>query len=328
MFSIEALLARLDINDRVKADALAVYQLLADAESHAHGVPVTRVHFHEVGNLDAVADIVGVCMLINELAPDLILSSPIHVGSGYVRCAHGLLPVPAPATAYILRDAPVYSDGLIKGELCTPTGAALLKHFSREFRAMPVIKISGIGYGMGKKDFDKANCVRAFIGETVSRDEAAQNREAEHITDTRETVAELMCNLDDMTPEAVAYAQNLLLDEGALDAYVIPVVMKKSRSGVILACLCRLEDKDRMASLILKHTTSLGVREYICRRYALSRSSSVIDTPLGQARVKTSVGYGVAKSKPEYEDVAEIARKNNMSVQEVLLALSIELQAR
>lgn len=163
MAEIEAIINALNVSERVKADALAVYALIAAAESKAHGVPVSAVHFHEVGMMDAIADIVAFCVLMEKVAPDTIIVSPIHVGSGTVRCAHGTLPVPAPATAEILRGVPTYG-GTIDSELCTPTGAALLKHFADCFDVQPVMAVDAIGYGMGKKDFPAANCVRVFVG--------------------------------------------------------------------------------------------------------------------------------------------------------------------
>ena len=164
MHEIEHIVEDLPVSSYVLRSVLGVYRLIAEAESHAHGVPVTEIHFHEVGTMDAVADVTAVCLLMEELKPDKVVVSPIHVGSGQVRCAHGILPVPAPATAYILRDAPIYG-GKIRGELCTPTGAALLRYFADEFGPMPVMKTEAIGYGMGKKDFEAANCVRALLGE-------------------------------------------------------------------------------------------------------------------------------------------------------------------
>lgn len=160
------MITHFNLPGEVKEDAIAVYHLIAEAESHVHGRPIDEIHFHEVGNLDAVADVVGVCYLMHELGAEQVITSPIHVGSGQVHCAHGILPVPAPATAYILRGVPVYG-GEICGELCTPTGAALLKHFSKSFGAMPIMSIDKIGYGMGKKDFEAANCVRVMIGESM-----------------------------------------------------------------------------------------------------------------------------------------------------------------
>lgn len=165
MADIEAIFARLDMPEAAKADALAVYKIIAEAESAVHGVPVTEIHFHEVGAMDAVADVAAVSLLMHELAPARVSASPVHVGSGTVRCAHGVLPVPAPATARILEGVPIYG-GEVRGELCTPTGAALLKHFATGFGPMPLMRLEKTGYGMGKKDFgDRANCVRAMMGE-------------------------------------------------------------------------------------------------------------------------------------------------------------------
>ena len=302
---IEHLLGHLKISDKVKQNALGVYKLIAEAESHAHGVSVKQVHFHEVGEMDAVADIVGVCMLMEELEPDLVMASSINVGSGHVHCAHGTLPVPAPATAHILKGVPIYS-GHIASELCTPTGAALLKFFVDKFCKMPELNVSGIGYGMGRKDFEAANCVRAFLGEDTDKNTG------------QEEIIELVCNLDDMTPEALAFAQQLLLDEGALDVYTTPIGMKKGRAGLSLTCMCRAAERDKMLPLIFMHTSTLGIREYSSRRYCLKNEYSELDTRHGTVRLKTSQGYGIIKSKPEYEDIAKIAREKKISIEEVL----------
>ena len=291
----------LNIPDQVKQDVMAVYGLIAEAESHAHGVPVTEIHFHEVGTADAIADIAGVCLLMHMIAPQKVIASPIHVGSGNVRCAHGILPVPAPATAFILQGLPIYS-GTIGGELCTPTGAALLKHFVTEFREMPVMRTSAIGYGMGKKDFERANCVRVLLGETEG---------------SGDEVAELSCNLDDMTPEALGFVQEILFAAGALEVYTIPIGMKKSRPGILLTCMCRCGDKEKMISLLFKHTTTLGIRENISRRYTLTRTMKEHETPYGVVREKIAEGYGVKRGKLEYEDLAKIAREQGMSLGEV-----------
>ena len=301
LHNIKHIIGHLKISEDIKINVMAVYKLIAEAESHAHGVPVNQIHFHEVGEMDAIADIVGVCMLIEELKPDLILASPVNVGSGHVRCSHGILPVPAPATAHIMRGAPIYNDE-INGELCTPTGAAILKHFVKEFCKMPVITAKCIGYGMGTKDFKKANCVRAFLGES---DQSV------------EKVTELVCNLDDMTPEAIAFAQQILMDEGALDAYTTPIGMKKGRAGQSLTCMCRIADRDKMMKLIFKHTTTLGMREYVSRRYTLQKKHHEAATPYGPIRMKTSSGFGITKSKPEFDDVAKIAKEQGLSIQEV-----------
>ena len=299
---IRGIVSGLPLPTMVKLDILAVYEEIAQAESHVHGVPVEHIHFHEVGTMDAIADVTAVCLLLHRLAPDKIIVSPVHVGSGQVRCAHGILPVPAPATAYLLRGIPIYG-GSIDGELCTPTGAALLKHFATEFGQMPVMKVQAIGYGMGRKDFPRANCVRALLGETEAPIDA---------------IVELRCNVDDMTGEAIGFALEQLLGSGALDAFTVPVGMKKSRPGVLITVLCREEKKEAMVHLLLKHTTTLGVREFPCRRYALSRTMEVVNTPFGPVRKKVSSGYGVRREKLEYDDLAKIAKEQHISLAEAL----------
>ena len=301
MHDIEDITAHLDIEEDVRCDIMAVYQLIAEAESHVHGVPVSGIHFHEVGTMDAVADITAVCMLMKELSADEVVVSPVHVGSGQVRCAHGILPVPAPATAYILRDVPIYSEN-IRAELCTPTGAALLKHFASRFGEMPFMKTEAIGYGMGKKDFEAANCVRAMLGKAP---------------DKTDEMVELSCNVDDMTAEAAAFGMEELFRAGALEVYTVPVGMKKSRPGLLLRVMCKRQDKEKMIRLIFKHTSTLGIRENIMNRYVLSRSSETVETPYGPVRVKKASGYGVEKSKFEYDDIARIAREQQMSIAEV-----------
>lgn len=300
---ITARLAALELPQNVKENARAVYAQIAEAESHAHGVPVEQIHFHEVGTLDAVADIVGVCLLLDMLKPERIVASPVHVGSGHVHCAHGVLPVPAPATAYILRGVPTYG-GEIQGELCTPTGAALLKHFATEFSPMPEMAVEKIGYGMGKKDFPRANCVRAFWGETVEHPKT-------------DTIVELDCNLDDMTGEALAFAAEELLRAGARDVFTTPIFMKKGRPGYLFSCICTAEQVDEMAALIFRHTTTLGVRKKVCERYVLDRAVETVQTPYGEARCKTASGYGVEKRKLEYEDAARLARENSVPLSAV-----------
>ena len=287
----------------VKANTAAVYELIADAEARVHDRPVSEVHFHEVGALDAVADITGVCLLMEKLSPDKVIVSPIHVGSGFVRCAHGLLPVPAPAAAYLLRGVPTYG-GQIRGELCTPTGAALLKHFAASFGAMPVMRVSRIGYGMGAKDFEAANCVRVYLGET---EESVANGQ----------VAELRCNLDDMTGEEVGFTLQTLFDAGARDVFTIPAQMKKNRPGILLTCICDADKADYFAVLMLKNTTTFGVRKTLCERYTLDRDIKTVSTTYGDIRIKTGAGYGVSKYKPEYEDIAAAARRNDVSLWEI-----------
>jgi len=305
MQNIEDRVNSLNFSEKVKSDAISVYRLIAEAESNAHGVPVTDIHFHEVGTADAIADITAVCFLMNQLGVQKVFASPVHVGSGHVHCAHGILPVPAPATAYILRGVPTYGGG-IKGELCTPTGAALLKYFVTKFGEMPVINTDRIGYGMGKKDFSQANCVRVMIGEI------------EEINGKEDVVTELICNIDDMSPEKVGFAMETLFDAGALEVYTTPVGMKKSRPGIMLSVLCNDNLKEEMINLIFKHTTTIGIRENVLKRYTLNRSIETRSTSLGDIRIKKSVGYGTEKTKYEYEDISKIAKEKGLSIDEVV----------
>ena len=312
MRDITQVIDGLQASDFVKDNAKAVYQLIAKAESQVHGRTVEQIHFHEVGTLDAVADVAGFCLLVEMLGPEKIAASPVHVGSGHVHCAHGILPVPAPATALLLQGIPIYS-GSVRGELCTPTGAALLKHFASVFCPMPPMTVRQIGYGMGKKDFAMANCVRAFLGEEVGNAGAAGwNR----MMQDEERLVELRCNLDDMSGEDVGFVLELLLQEGALDAYTLAAGMKKSRPGLLLTCLCRTEDA------ILLHTTTLGVRRIDCRRRKLERRAEEVSTPWGTVRKKisegvTTSGAPIHREKAEYEDLARICRETGMSLQEL-----------
>ena len=302
MAEIRSIVSAMPIPTMVKLDIMSVYNEIAEAESAVHGVPVDQIHFHEVGSMDAVADITAVCLLMHELDVDRVVASPIHVGSGQVRCAHGILPVPAPATAHILKQVPIYG-GSIRGELCTPTGAALLKHFVENFGDMPVMAVSGIGYGMGKKDFERANCVRVLLGETTKQ---------------TDEILELNCNIDDMTGEAMGFALEQLMEHGALDAFTVPIGMKKSRPGVMLTVLCKEANKEEMVRLIFQHTTTLGIREKRCQRHILDRRMESVDTPYGKVHRKISTGYGVQRTKYEYNDLARIAREQNLSLFEVL----------
>ena len=298
---IEELINGLDVSDRVKADAKAVYALIAEAESQVHGHPISEIHFHEVGTMDAVTDVVSVCLLMEEIGAEEVVVSPVHVGSCHVHCMHGILPVPAPATALILKDVPTYG-GHIRGELCTPTGAALLKHFASRFGDRPMMKTKAIGYGMGKKDFEQANCVRAFLGESEGK---------------REQITKLECNLDDMTGEDIGYAIEQLFSAGAREVFTQPIGMKKNRPGVLLSVLCAAEDADRMAEEIMKHTSTLGIRRQEMSRYVLKRDVRTISTPYGDVRIKRASGMGVERSKPEFDDLALLAAENNLPLRTI-----------
>ena len=302
LHDIEHILGHMHISEDLRSDVLNVYTLIAEAESKAHGVPVSEIHFHEVGNLDAIADVTAVCFLMNKLSPKKILASPIHVGSGQVHCAHGILPVPAPATAHILQGCPIYG-GKIKGELCTPTGAALLKYFADDFGEMPIMKISSVGYGMGRKDFEAANCVRAMLGETDT---------------SKDVMYELNCNVDDMTAEQIGFALERFFDAGAVEAFTLPIQMKKSRPGTLIRVICKEDLKNALIQTMFKYTSTAGIRETKTERSILQRKVTDIETPYGMIRRKDYSGYGVSRSKYEYEDLAKIAREQNLSISEIL----------
>ncbi len=305
---IDRIIDGLDVSDRVKSDAKAVYALIADAESRVHGHPVSEIHYHEVGTMDAVADVVGVCLLMEEICADRVVASPVHVGSGHVKCMHGILPVPAPATALILTGVPTYG-GQVKGELCTPTGAALLKHFVSEFGDRPVMAAKAVGYGMGKKDFERANCLRAFLGESEGK---------------REQITRLECNLDDMTGEEIGFAAERLFSAGARDVYTRAIGMKKGRPGTELNVICLPDDADALAGLMMKYTTTLGIRRQDMSRYVLDRKIETVSTPWGSVRVKTAEGMGVKKRKAEYDDLAELARRTGLSLEDIRRELEKE----
>lgn len=289
----------LSISDTCKQNAINVYNLVAQAEAKVHKSTVTQIHFHELGMLDAIADIVAVCILLEELNFDEIIISPIHVGTGTVHCAHGELPVPAPATMELLAGIPMYADYQIKGELCTPTGAALAKYFGTAFSYMPVITPTKVSYGFGTKQFERPNCIRAFV---------------EMNNDLEDTIMEMSCNLDDMTPEEIGYALEQLLLSPALDVFTTPIMMKKQRPGTMLTVLCKVGDMDKVRDLIFRHTTSLGIRYHRCNRYILNRSTGDIDWEGNRIVFKTSSGFGVKRHKYEYDSLATIAKQNDMSL--------------
>ena len=298
---IRAFLQAASVSEQVRADSLAVFERIAAAEAEVHGKEMENIHFHEVGSIDAVADVLGVCMLMEKLAPERVLASPVNVGGGTVQCAHGVLPVPAPATERLLRGIPYY-EGEIKSELCTPTGAALLGQFVQRFADLPPMRVSACGYGMGKKDFGRLNAVRILLGETESE---------------QERLLELNCNVDDMTGEELGFALEELMKAGALDAWTETIGMKKGRPGVLINCLGRIEEREKLLRCLFRNTTTLGVRERICGRYAMEREIFTTESAYGPVRVKRSLGFGVSREKAEYEDLAKLARENGVSLQTV-----------
>ena len=295
---IFAIVDALPLSDALREDVKAVYRSIAEAEAKVHGSEPGLVHFHELGAMDAVADITAACLLIRALGVDRVIVSPVCTGFGSVRTAHGMLPVPAPATARLLESLPSYA-GVIEGELCTPTGVALARHFAASFEQQPPMRVQREGYGLGKKDFGQLSCVRVLLGEDEER------------------MIELCCNVDDMSPEAVGFALEELLRAGAADAWYEPIGMKKTRPGLLISCLCREEKRDEMLRLLFRHTSSIGVRETLCRRYVLRRGEEIVESAYGAVRVKRSEGYGVERRKAEFDDLARIARERELSLKEL-----------
>lgn len=280
-----------DIPQNVKENAKAVYKLIAEAESKVHGTTVADVHLHEVGARDAIIDITACCLLIDYLQIDKIVCSPIATGFGEIKTAHGIMPVPAPATAELLSSIPCFT-GDIKGELTTPTGVALVKFFTNEF-SVSNGEYEKVGYGAGTKNFEKPNIIRGFIKESNT-----------------DTVFELRCQIDDMTGEELGYALNKMLTLGAKDAYIKPIVMKKSRPAFEFTVICFPADKDELTRQMFKHTTTLGIRQIECARAILDRE---IYEKNG-VRIKRSQGYGTETEKIEFDDIVKIAEENDISV--------------
>ena len=305
---------RLNLEPSVREDVKSVYESLAAAESRAHGRDVGEIHFHEVGALDAIADIAAFCHLLRRLAPDRVVVSPVHVGSGTAVCAHGVLPVPAPATAFLLEGVPTYSDGAVVGELCTPTGAALLKQFADVFGPQPLMTVRKIGYGAGRKDFLRANVVRAMLGESAA-DESGDGE-----------IFELSFNVDDMTGEELAFASDRIFAAGARDVSFAPVVMKKGRPGQRVSVMCAAETRGEVVKAIFAHTSTLGVRETYCRRYTLDRMIETVALPDGSTiRRKVASGYGVRRAKWEADDLAAFARTKGIPLADAKLLLASRL---
>lgn len=323
----------MQLDDAVRRSVTEVYGLIAEAESHVHGVPVSDIHFHEVGSMDAVADVTAVSLMLSMLKPDKIIVSPVNTGGGTVKCAHGIMPVPAPATAYLLQGVQSYDSG-IKGELLTPTGAALIKHFADSFGARPAMTIERIGYGMGRKDFETANCVRAVLGEAIDDSvneaaEAAPEKLQDFVSDDLTgTVVELAANIDDMSAEELGYAAEQLLAEGALDVWTEAAVMKKNRPGTVLRLLCREGAKEALIRAIFRYTSTIGVRESLMNRYTLKRGIKSYETSFGTVRSKHVSGYGTEREKLEYDDLAAIADARHISIAEARRLVTEEISSR
>jgi uncharacterized protein (TIGR00299 family) protein len=292
--------------------ALAIFQALGEAEAKIHNTEVEKIHFHEVGAVDAIVDIV--CAAVGSLAlgVDEWVCSPLNVGGGTVECAHGKFPVPSPATVELLRGAPVYSSG-VDAELVTPTGAAIVKTLCKRFVPFPAMKIAVTGYGAGSRDFPgQPNVMRLTIGEAVETQLAAPEI-------PEDTIAVLEANLDDLNPQVFGYVMERLLSEGALDVFGTPVQMKKNRPGMLLTVLAQLEDAPRLAKLVFGETTTLGIRMRQERRQTLLRRTVAVQTPWGEVRMKVaSLNGSVANYAPEYEDCRRIADQHKVPLKQVI----------
>ncbi|MGB7133578.1 MAG: nickel pincer cofactor biosynthesis protein LarC [Candidatus Sulfotelmatobacter sp.] len=308
---IQKIISTAALSDRAKKTALAIFDALAHAEAKIHNTSIDQVHFHEVGAVDAMVDIVCAAVGAEALGVDEIICSPLNVGGGTVKCAHGTLPVPAPATLVLLTGAPVYSAG-IQAELVTPTGAAIVKTLASRFVRFPEMMIEKSGYGAGSRDFPAhPNVVRLTIGE------ASSNALAAHTAS--EIITVLEANLDDITPQVFGYVIGRLLEEGALDTFGMPVQMKKNRPGMLLTVLCKPEDANRFTELIFRETTTLGVRSREEKRQTLARRWEVVSTQWGEIRIKiASMNGTVTNHAPEYEDCRRVAAEHRVPLKQVM----------
>ena len=296
------------LNESVKDRASRVFALLAEAESEVHNVPVERIHFHEVGALDAIIDIVGACIGFELLGVERFVCSPLHVGSGTVEIAHGRFPVPPPAVVSLLRGAPIYSTE-VKGELVTPTGAAIIKSVVQEFGPLPPIVVSNIGYGAGAREYkDFPNALRIVLGDTSDR----------AVADNTERLVMLETNIDDMSPQVFGYVMDKALELGALDCYFTPVHMKKNRPGTLVSILCKPAQQTMLTRMLLVETTTLGVRSYEVDRVALQRAIVTVETPYGAIEIKeASIDGQLLRAMPEYEQCRRAAQNAGVSLREV-----------
>lgn len=311
---IQKLIESSAMSSRAKQNACAVFQRLGEAEARVHGIAIEKVHFHEVGAADSIADIAGACIALDLLGIDEVRASAINVGSGTVKTEHGILPVPAPATAALLESKPVYARGP-QFELTTPTGAALVATLAAGFGALPPMCISSIGYGAGDREFSEhPNVLRAMIGEAV--------RAPLSFIEGAALVSVLETNIDDSTPEVLGYALERLMEAGALDASLSPLQMKKNRPGALLRVIARPEDQEKLAQIIFAETTTLGLRIHTAERRIEQRRIVEVETPFGRVRIKVSGPPGSKQSgfAPEYEDCRAIAARTGTPLREVISA--------
>jgi len=306
---IRGILEESALDSGVKQRAIAIFTKLGEAEAAVHDVPLEKIHFHEVGAVDAIVDIVGASIGFAELGIESFICSPLNVGGGTAKMAHGILPVPAPATARLLLGKPTYSNGLQK-ELVTPTGAAIVATLCEAFGPQPAMKVSAIGYGAGTADLEnQPNVLRIMIGEVSDKAVDAHGG----------TIRVLEANLDDMNPQIFGYLLEKALAAGALDVFATPIHMKKSRPATLVSILCKPEDESKFRAMLFAETTTLGVRSHLVERYALPREHVTVSTRFGEVRVKVSRTDGrIHHASPEFEDCRKLAEARNVPLQEVM----------
>jgi uncharacterized protein (TIGR00299 family) protein len=308
---IKRIIASSKLTDEIKERANTIFQRIGEAESKIHNIPIESVHFHEVGAIDSIIDIVGACIGLDALKIDRITSSPLHVGTGTFKCAHGTYPVPGPATAELLRGVPIYSRE-IEGELVTPTGAAIISTLASSYGPMPMMRIERIGYGAGTRTYPNfPNVLRAVIGEL----ESDADRTPDNIT-------VIEANIDDLNAQVFGHLMDKALAEGALDIFYTPVQMKKNRPGVLLTLLCRPEDRVKMCEIIFRETTTLGVRFHNEQREILRREHVEVETAYGPIKIKVARGRDgrVVNYAPEFEDCRAAAELHGVAAREVQTA--------
>ncbi len=312
------------LSESAKKTAVSIFEKLGAAESKIHDVPIEKVHFHEVGAVDALVDIVCAAVGAEALGVDEFICSPLNVGGGTVQCAHGTFPIPAPATVELLKGAPVYSSGP-QAELVTPTGAAIVATLVKRFESLPAMNIERSGYGAGTHDFSgHPNVLRITVGEALSANSADKSVRA---TQT-DTITVLEANLDDLNPQVFGYVMDRLLEAGALDVFCVPVQMKKNRPGTLLTVLSKPDDADVLAEIIFAETTTLGVRRREERRQILSRRWQTVSTRFGDIRIKiASMNGSVSNYVPEYEDCRKIAAEKKIPLK-MVMAEAIDAYAR
>jgi uncharacterized protein (TIGR00299 family) protein len=288
----------------VKQLSQKMFLKLGEAESRVHGIPLSEVHFHEIGAIDTIIDIVGTAIALELLKIDLVYSSPLPLGEGFIEFSHGTIPVPAPATLELLKGIPVYSQG-VKGELVTPTGAVIVSTLAKDFGPLPLLKIEKVGYGVGKHDYGPLNWLRVFLGETCFEFEEDKNVVVE-------------ANIDDMNPQVYEYLQEKLFQKGALDVTMTPIIMKKSRPGILLSVLARPEREREIIDVIFRESTSIGVRTYQVEKRMAKREIQEIESPWGKVRVKVSRYQEMVQITPEYEDCKRIAQREGIPLKAVI----------